>query len=331
MNFSLISNLVHFFSFNLTKIISVEKLKNLAIIIPSYNEEKTVCTVVENINKHLESFVKINNFDIIVIDDGSIDETGKKVKDLNNTILLTHGFNRGIGAAVRTGLQFAENNNYDLVLKIDADLQHDVTDLDAVLEPILSGESDIVFGDRFSGSINYKMPKIRKLGNSFFTKLMSFVTEYNVRDSQPGIFAGNIKFLKSVSVFSDFNYTQQVLYSSYIAGLRFSQVPINFNERKYGSSFVKLSYPFKAIFQIILLMITKNPMKTFGFLSAIFLTISIGTTVYDLINYFSGLAPKPIMKVNLVLGTGLVGLQLLFTGVILKSISNVESYIRNRF
>ena len=90
MNFSLISNLVHFFSFNLTKIISVEKLKNLAIIIPSYNEEKTVCTVVENINKHLESFVKINNFDIIVIDDGSIDETGKKVKDLNNTILLTH-------------------------------------------------------------------------------------------------------------------------------------------------------------------------------------------------------------------------------------------------
>ena len=134
---------------------------------------------------------------------------------------------------MRTRLQYSENNNYDIILKIDADLQHDINDLDAILNPIILGESDIVFGDRFSGSINYKMPKIRRLGNSFFTKLMSFVTEYDVKDSQPGIFAGNTRFLKSVSVFSDFNYTQQVLYSSYIAGLRFSRVPINFNERKF--------------------------------------------------------------------------------------------------
>jgi len=309
----------------------VKKDNTLAIIIPSYNEEKTIGVLINNLYKFLESYEKIEDFDIIVIDDGSVDQTAINVGIYPDVILLTHGFNRGIGAAVRTGLQYSENNNYDIILKIDADLQHDINDLDAILNPIILGESDIVFGDRFSGSINYKMPKIRRLGNSFFTKLMSFVTEYDVKDSQPGIFAGNARFLKSVSVFSDFNYTQQVLYSSYIAGLRFSQVPINFNERKFGSSFVKLSYPFKAIFQIMLLMITKNPMKTFGFLSAIFLTISLGTTVYDLINYFSGLTLKPIMKVNLVLGTGLVGLQLLFTGVILKSISNVESYIRNRF
>ena len=86
---------------------------------------------------------------------------------------------------MRTGLQYSENNNYDIILKIDADLQHDLNDLDAILNPIILGESDIVFGDRFSGSINYKMPKIRRLGNSFFTKLMSFVTEYDVKDSQP--------------------------------------------------------------------------------------------------------------------------------------------------
>ena len=158
----------------------MKKDNTLAIIIPSYNEEKTIGVLINNLYKFLESYEKIEDFDIIVIDDGSVDQTAINVGIYPDVILLTHGFNRGIGAAVRTGLQYSENNNYDIILKIDADLQHDINDLDAILNPIILGESDIVFGDRFSGSINYKMPKIRRLGNSFFTKLMSFVTEYDV-------------------------------------------------------------------------------------------------------------------------------------------------------
>ena len=157
---------------------------------------------------------------------------------------------------------------------------------------------------------------------------MKSITKYNISDSQPGLFAGNKKFLSSVTIFSDYNYTQQVLYSSYLAGLRFKQVPIQFNERKFGQSFVKLSYPFKAMFQIFILMITKNPMKTFGLLSSIFIATSLVVSFFDISSYFLGVTPKPIMKVNLVLGSGLLGVQLLFTGVILKSISNIENYIR---
>ena len=135
---------------------------------------------------------------------------------------------------------------------------------------------------------------------------MKIITRYDISDSQPGLFAGNKKFLSSVTIFSDYNYTQQVLYSSYLAGLRFKQVPIQFNEREFGQSFVKLSYPFKAMFQIILLMITKNPMKTFGLLSSIFITTSL--VVSFLVKLIlSRTSPKPIMKVNLVLGSGLIG------------------------
>lgn len=303
----------------------------LAIIIPAYNEEETISKTLEELNKTISSLEKIDFFEIIVVNDGSSDKTEEFANNNVNTIVITHGYNRGIGAAVRTGLQYAEKNNFDIVVKFDADLQHDPKDIDNLIMPLIFNKSDLVYGDRFSGKINYKMPLLRKYGNRFFTNVMKLITKYNISDSQPGLFAGNKKFISNVTIFSDFNYTQQVLYSSYIGGLRFSQVAINFNERQFGSSFVKLSYPFKAIFQIILLMITKNPMKSFGFFSAIFLTISIGATFYDLINYLSGLTSKPIMKVNLVLGTGLVGIQLLFTGVILKSISNVESYIRNRF
>ena len=300
----------------------------IAVIIPAYNEEKTISKVLNELNNCLKSIDKINDYQIIVVNDGSSDNTQQIASNIGKTIVISHGFNRGIGAAVRTGLQYAEKNNFDIVIKCDADLQHDINDIEKLIDPLVSNNSDLVYGDRFSGEINYKMPAIRKYGNKFFTKFMKSITKYNISDSQPGLFAGNKKFLSSVTIFSDYNYTQQVLYSSYLAGLRFQQVPIQFNERKFGQSFVKLSYPFKAMFQIFILMITKNPMKTFGMLSSIFIGISLVVGFFDISSYFLGVTPKPIMKVNLVLGSGLLGVQLLFTGVILKSISNIENYIR---
>lgn len=300
----------------------------IAVIIPAYNEEKTISKVLNELNNCLKSIDKINDYQIIVVNDGSSDNTQQIASNIGKTIVISHGFNRGIGAAVRTGLQYAEKNNFDIVIKFDADLQHDINDIEKLIDPLVSNNSDLVYGDRFSGEINYKMPAIRKYGNKFFTKFMKSITKYNISDSQPGLFAGNKKFLSSVTIFSDYNYTQQVLYSSYLAGLRFQQVPIQFNERKFGQSFVKLSYPFKAMFQIFILMITKNPMKTFGMLSSIFIGISLVAGLFDISSYFLGATPKPIMKVNLVLGSGLLGFQLLFTGVILKSISIIENYIR---
>ena len=171
-------------------------------------------------------------------------------------------------------MQYAEKNDFDIVVKFDADLQHDVNDIAELIAPLVSNKTDLVYGDRFSGKINYKMPPIRKYGNKFFTNFMKLITKYHISDSQPGLVAGNTQFLSNVTIFSDYNYTQQVLYSSYLAGLRFKQVPIQFNEREHGQSFVKLSYPFKAMFQILLLMITKNPMKSLGTISLIFLYIN---------------------------------------------------------
>ena len=231
---------------------------------------------------------------------------------------------------VRSGLQYAEENKYDLVLKIDADFQHDISDIEDMILPILYDEVDLVFGDRFSGQITYKMPKIRFVGNKFFTFLMSKITKYNITDSQPGMFAGNLKFLSNVTIFSDYNYTQQVIYSSYLSGLRFKQVSINFNIREHGKSFVKLSYPFKALMQIVILMLTKNPMKSLGSLAFLTFAITIFTSVTQLVDYFNGVAPKPLMNVNLILGLGLLSSQLLLTAIILKSIGNIEYYIRTK-
>ena len=218
----------------------------LAVIIPAYNEEETIFKVLKKLDHYLTSLEKVNYFEIVVVNDGSSDNTEKIANDNSKTIVITHGYNRGIGAAVRT-VSVCWKNNFDIVIKFDADLQHDPKNIEELIA--LFWINQICYGDRFSGKINYKMPTLRKFGNKFFTKLMKLITKYNISDSQPGLFAGNKKFLSNVTIFSDYNYTQQVLYSSYLAGLRFVQVPIQFNEREYGQSFVRLSYPFKAIFQ----------------------------------------------------------------------------------
>ncbi len=302
----------------------------LAVVIPTFNEEKTLPKLLEELNKLLSSFGFINKYNLIVIDDGSTDKSVEKIKHINNVKLISHGYNIGIGAAVRSGLQYAEENKYDMVLKIDADFQHDITDIEDMILPILNEEVDLVFGDRFSGQITYKMPKIRFVGNKFFTFLMSKITKYNITDSQPGMFTGNLKFLSNVTIFSDYNYTQQVIYSSYLSALRFKQVPINFNIREHGKSFVKLSYPFKALMQIVILMLTKNPMKSLGSLAFLTFGITIFTSITQLVDYFNGVTPKPLMNVNLILGLGLLSSQLLLTAIILKSIGNIEYYIRTK-
>ena len=309
---------------------SMIKDVKLAVVIPSLNEEETLPKLLNQLNELLSSFKFLKQYNLIVVDDGSTDNTIEKIIDTPNLKLISHGYNMGIGAAVRSGLQFAEENKYDIVLKIDADLQHDIGDIENIISPILNQKVDLVFGDRFSGQITYKMPKIRYLGNKFFTFLMSKITKYDITDSQPGMFAGNLKFLSNVTIFSDYNYTQQVIYSSYLSGLKFLQVPINFNIREHGKSFVKLSYPFKALMQIFILMLTKNPMKSLGSLAFLTFAITIFISLTQLVDYFTGVAPKPLMNVNLVLGLGLLSSQLLLTAIILKSIGNIENYIRTK-
>ena len=189
--------------------------------------------------------------------------------------------------------------------------------------PILYDEVDLVFGDRFSGQITYKMPKIRFVGNKFYF-LMSKITKYNITDSQPGMFAGNLKFLSNVTIFSDYNYTQQVIYSSYLSGLRFKQVSINFNIREHGKSLlVKLSI--QSFNANCYSYVDKNPMKSLGSLAFLTFAITIFTSVTQLVDYFNGVAPKPLMNVNLILGLGLLSSQLLLTAIILKSIETLNT------
>ena len=166
-------------------------------------------------------------------------------------------------------------------MKLDGDGQHDPADIPDLIRPILEDRADVVYGNRFP-RITYRMPFVRRVGNALFRRLMRWLTHWDVKDSQPGMFAVNDAYLQVCFIPGDYNYTQQVLLDAYLKGMRFEQTPIAFHRRKAGESFVSLKYPFKVLPQILLLMVLVRPLKVFLPVAAFFLVAAGGIFVVEL-------------------------------------------------
>ena len=220
---------------------------------------------------------------------------------------------------MRSGFSAARRDGADIVVKFDADLQHDPNDIVPLVQPILNDEADVVYGNRLE-RIEYKMPVIRKAGNRLFTRLMALLTNWPLKDSQPGIFAINRDYLNVFNLPGDYNYTQQILLDAYHQGMRFAHVPVTFRRRTTGASFVSLRYPFKVLPQLLLVIISIKPMKIFLPLGMLFLLIATGVFGVELVLWFMGETAKPVMHVNAVLGLAFFGLQTLFFGLLAQLI-----------
>lgn len=161
--------------------------KKIAILIPAYNESKHIKDVV------ISCIEKYSSLDVIIVDDGSTDNTGEIIKDLeknylnrqkNKIILLKHDTNKGKGQALKTGFTYAINNNYYGVITIDADGQHKISEISNFLKAVDEYKPDIIVGSRFK---NVKgMPFIRLVTNIFTSWLISAIAGKKIEDVQSG-------------------------------------------------------------------------------------------------------------------------------------------------
>ncbi len=295
--------------------------RKIVVIIPAFNEAERIA---ETIRVLRESFMTLEGAEcsIFVVDDGSADKTREVAEKAGADRVLSHGTNRGLGAAVRTGLTAARRAQADICVKFDADLQHDPADIPALIQPIVEDVADIVYGNRFA-RIEYQMPWIRSVGNRVFRQLMRWLTHWPLKDSQPGIFAVANVYLENFSLPGDYNYTQQILLDAYLKGLRFEHVDVAFRPRQTGKSFVSLKYPFKVLPQILMVLIAVRPLRVFVPVGLFFLMIATGVFCTEVVQWLWGpdwLYDKPVRSANLVLGTGLFGLQTLFFGCLAELI-----------
>ena len=153
----------------------------LGIVIPAYNEEETIGRTIRDVRKH---FPKAK---IIIVNDGSKDGT-RKIALERGAIVYSHVVNRGLGAALGTGIKAALKEQADIIVTFDADLQHVGKDIDRLIKPIQQGCADAVIGSRFLNRDDLKtMPRIKVLGNSFLTFFTNLIAGSNITDSQSGL------------------------------------------------------------------------------------------------------------------------------------------------
>lgn len=153
---------------------------HLAIVIPAYNEGRVIKGVIGSLPRRLSHIEKIS---IIVVNDGSTDNTAQQVLETRAT-LVSHPLNMGVGSATVTGLETAKKIDADIAVTFDGDGQHDPKDIAKVIRPIISGEADLVIGSRLLKAKG--MPFIKKVGNWFLNLVTRVLSGYNTSDSQSG-------------------------------------------------------------------------------------------------------------------------------------------------
>lgn len=151
----------------------------IAIIVPAFNEEKNILAVLKEIN-NLDFDKKI-----IVVDDGSLDDTFNVVKkNFENVIILRHSINLGKGAALKTGCIVAMQLGSDLIATIDADNQHPPNILPKIVDLLTRDNLDVVIGAR---DANESMPLVSRLGNIFLSRATNYLFGTNISDTQSGL------------------------------------------------------------------------------------------------------------------------------------------------
>ncbi len=214
----------------------------LSIVIPVYNEEKTIREV-------LEQLPKDNQYEIVVVDDNSSDNSIQeilKVQEQNPIRLIKHNKNEGYGSALLTGIK---NANGKIVLTMDADGQHRPDDIFNLIQPIIKGEADITIGSRYLGSYNYKLPIATIFGELILEKLMKLIFRQKIKNNQGGFRAFNRKSLNIFNdiVFKDYAFTTEILLQAALKEYKIKECPITLKNRKYGSSKIILLKLFRSI------------------------------------------------------------------------------------
>jgi glycosyltransferase involved in cell wall biosynthesis len=153
--------------------------KNL-IIIPAYNEAASIGDVVDG------CAAKAPSFDVLVIDDGSSDETAA-IALAHGAAVVRHPFNLRYGGALQTGYRYAVQKGYTLAVQIDADGQHEPADVPKLAQPILDGHADVVVGSRFHAGSSYSMPLLRRIGSAWFGTLLRWLTNLPLSDPTSGL------------------------------------------------------------------------------------------------------------------------------------------------
>jgi glycosyltransferase involved in cell wall biosynthesis len=221
------------------ELLEIFGMTTLSIVIPCYNEVKTIESVIDAV---LES--PIEQQEIIVVDDGSDDGTADLIREKlapRVAHVIFHPENRGKGAALRSGFAVATG---DILLIQDADLEYDPTDYPKALAPILAGKADVVYGSRFAGGESHRVFFFwHSVANRMLTLLSNMLTNLNLTDMEVGYKVFRREVIEKISLEENrFGFEPEITAKVARMGCRIYEVGISYSGRTYGEG-KKIGWP----------------------------------------------------------------------------------------
>jgi len=228
------------------------------IVMPAYNEADTIGATISQVKR------AVPDADVAVVDDGSSDNTAEVALKAGASVLPLP-INLGYGGALQVGFMYAEANNYDEVVQIDADGQHEPACVADLLAELRTGKVDLVIGSRFLDGGDYRPTKARAMGMSLMRRLTRIATGKKITDPTSGFQAMNRKAicLYASDVYPSDYPDADVLIMIHRAGLRVREIPVKMYQRESGvsmhSGLKPIWYMFKMLLSITVTLLRKPP------------------------------------------------------------------------
>ena len=247
----------------------------LLVAIPAYNEEEKIGEVIQNIPKEITGISEIH---VVVVDDGSTDNTLKIAKNLGAAVIKNY-YNMGVGVVFSRGLQYAVDNNFDLMVNIDGDAQFNPKDIPKLIKPIVENSADFVTASRFVNKDYFpKMPLSKFWGNKSMSFLISRLVGKKFYDVSCGFRAYSKRALLSLNLHGSFTYTQETFIDLSFKRLKIVEVPIKvkyFSSRTSKISSNLFIYGINTLKIILRTYRDYKPFSFFSFIALFFFILSV--------------------------------------------------------
>ncbi|WP_227356304.1 glycosyltransferase family 2 protein [Haladaptatus salinisoli] len=222
----------------LTRNLSIDQLSDspgergdIQVVIPAYNEESTIRTIVES----LPDSIAERKVTPIVVSDGSADDTAERAR-IDSSIVVEHPLNQGQGGALKTGFEIARRTGASIIVTMDGDGQHPVEELEALILPIINDEADFVMGSRYKGTDRSGNGTIRRAGIRVFTALINVLLKSDITDCTNGFRAIRGDSLTELTLTEERFSAPELIIEARKNGLRIMEIPITINERQDGET-----------------------------------------------------------------------------------------------
>lgn len=251
----------------------------LSVVIPAYNEEKGIAEIAERVLSVKGSLQAsgVEDLELLVVDDGSADNTAGVAEEINGVRLIRHEKNKGYGAALKTGFSKA---NGELIGFLDADGTYPPEYFPKLCEKVLNG-SDLVIGTRLSGTES-KMPLTRRVGNFFFATLLTLLGRQKVSDSASGMRVFKRSILERIYPLPDgLNLTPVMSTRAVHEGIKMAEVPIPYDERVGNSKLSVVRDGSLFLQSMVWTVLTYNPVRILGIIGliGIFFALAVATAL----------------------------------------------------